>query len=88
MAQAKIQQRILYHFPYWLLGLADDDHIIGNIMTSGYWELCIIFIYLYYVYLMTYILSYDDFWVSLCMHPRHHDDWLETAKNVLAVRLV
>ena len=60
-------------------------------------------IYLYYVYIMTHMfniwficLSYDsydlydfyEFSVSLCIHTRHPDDWLETAKNVLAVRLV
>ena len=60
-------------------------------------------IYLYYVYIMTHMfniwfiyLSYDsydlydfyEFSVSLCIHTRHPDDWLGTAKNVLAVRLV
>ena len=54
-----------------MLGLADDDYIIGNIMTYGYWEICII---LYLFILCLSYDSYDDFWVSLCMHPRHHDD--------------
>ena len=35
-----------------MLGLVDDDHIIGNIMTYGYWELCIILYMFYYVYFL------------------------------------
>ncbi len=65
-----------------MLGLA-DDHII----CWEYYDFMDIGKYvIYYIYL--YYESYDDFWVSLCMHPRHDDDSLETAKNVLAVRLV
>ena len=51
----------------------------------GHWEIC----YIIYIFILCISYeSYDDFWVSLCMHPRHDDDSLETAKNVLAVRLV
>jgi hypothetical protein len=58
---------------------------VGNIMTFmdiGKYVILYIFILC-----ISYEL-YDDFWVSLCMHPRRDDDSLETAKNVLAVRLV
>ena len=62
-------------------------------MTLYYWEYYDFMDIGKYVILYIFILCisyelYDDFWVSLCMHPRRDDDSLETAKNVLAVRLV
>jgi hypothetical protein len=80
-----------------VLGLVDDDIILSGILwLYGYWEICNVYIMTHMFNIWFIYLSYDsydlydfyEFSVSLCIHTRHPDDWLGTAKNVLAVRLV
>ena len=60
--------------------------MLGKIMTFiDFGKYVIFYIYLYYEYLMS-CMRISEY--HLCMHPRHDDDSLETAKNVFAVRLV
>ena len=59
--------------------------MLGNIMTFidfGKYDLSYIF------HNMIIYALYEDSGYHLRMHPRHDEDSLETAKNVLAVRLV
>ena len=69
-----------------VLGLADDGLMFDIIL----WLLWLLgnMLYFTYIYIMYISQVVWGFWVFLCMHPRHDDDYLETAKNVLAVRLV